>query len=107
MSQLPFKPRSLWVVVQQDAERDKTEGGLVVPEKSRVKMNRGTVLGVGNGMMTDHGSYRTVEGLNVGDVVMWQDGQSYDIDVQGKPYTFVPAGSIVLVETPTPAPETV
>jgi co-chaperonin GroES (HSP10) len=38
---IPFQPLGMWVVISRDPEKATTEGGLVIPERHRVKMARG------------------------------------------------------------------
>lgn len=95
---LPFRPRGHWVVVQRDKEETTTRGGLAIPERHRVKMSRGKVLAIGDGCY-ENGQWITVNNLCIGDTVQWSSAGDTDITVQGEVYTFVPAASIVLVET--------
>lgn len=98
IASLPFEPLALWVVIERDPEKEQTKGGLEIPNAYRHKTNRGTVLAVGNGMSTDYGVIRTInEKVKPGAVIQW-DGASYDIEVQGQFYTFIPSSVIVLVE---------
>ncbi len=58
---MKFKPLRDRVFVRYSSEEDKTSGGLFIPDTEKEKPQRGTVVAVGPGRITDDGKLQPVE----------------------------------------------
>lgn len=58
------------VVVRRMEEERTTAGGIVIPDSAAEKPNRGEVLAVGNGKVSDKGEVRALD-VKVGDTVLF------------------------------------
>lgn len=64
------RPIRDFVVIQPEDHADKTTGGIIIPKTIRDKTQRGKVLAVGPGRVTEHG-IRVKPEVEVGDVVIY------------------------------------
>lgn len=64
----PLKDRV--VVKYSEEELEKTAGGIYVPDVAKEKPQKGTVIAVGSGRITDDGKKQPME-VKVGDVVLF------------------------------------
>ena len=65
---MKFKPLRDRVFVRFSTEEEKTAGGLYIPDTAKEKPQRGTVIAVGPGKVTDDGKRQPVD-VKVGDTV--------------------------------------
>lgn len=68
MAQVKVKPLGDRVLVKQDAEPQKSEGGIYLPETAKEAPQRGKVVRIGNGKVLENGEVRPLavkEGDNV------------------------------------------
>ena len=61
-----FKPLRDRVLVKYSSEEEKTAGGLYIPDAAKEKPQKGTVIAVGPGRVTDDGKRQPLE-VKVGD----------------------------------------
>ena len=69
-SKLKILPLADRVVVQREEAEERTSGGILLPDSAREKLNRGRVLAVGDGKMTDKGTRVPLQ-VRVGDQVLF------------------------------------
>jgi chaperonin GroES len=76
------RPRGRRILVRRDAKEGMTAGGIILPDGAKDKPQRGTVVAVGPGELSDEGYRIPVEGLCVGDKVIWQKfaGEAFVLD---------------------------
>jgi chaperonin GroES len=67
---MKFKPLRDRVLVKYSSEEEKTAGGLYIPDAAKEKPQKGTVIAVGPGRVTDDGKRQTLE-VKVGDTVLF------------------------------------
>lgn len=84
------------VVVLMDAARNKSEGGIVLPEAAREKPTRGKVVAVGPGRVLENGSRAPMD-VKVDDVVIFPRYGGSDIEVGNVEYRVLPASEILVV----------
>jgi len=65
-----LKPIGDRIIVRREAAEEKTRGGILLPDTAKNKPQRGEVLAVGPGKMTDDGT-RAPMTLKVGDKVLF------------------------------------
>jgi chaperonin GroES len=78
---MKFKPLRDRVLVKYSSEEEKTAGGLYIPDAAKEKPQKGTVIAVGPGRVTDDGKRQTIE-VKVGDTVLFDkySGSKIKID---------------------------
>ena len=55
-SHLSLQPLGDRVVLEREEANERTSGGIFLPDTAREQLNRGVVLGVGTGRLSDDGS---------------------------------------------------
>ena len=65
-----LKPLGDRVVVEREEAKDKTAGGIVLPDTAKNKPQKGKVLAVGAGRVTKDGKRRELQ-VKVGDMVLF------------------------------------
>ncbi len=65
-----LKPLGDRVVVEREEAREKTAGGIVLPDTAKDKPQKGKVLAVGEGRITKDGKRRELQ-VKVGDQVLF------------------------------------
>jgi chaperonin GroES len=65
-----LKPLGDRVVVEREEAKDRTPGGIVLPETAKDKPQKGKVLAVGDGRITKDGKRRELQ-VKVGDQVLF------------------------------------
>ena len=71
------------LVVKRLESNERTAGGIVLPDSAQEKPQRGTVVAVGPGKLTDAGK-RGELSVGVGDVVIYGKYSGTEIEVAGK-----------------------
>jgi chaperonin GroES len=67
MSLRPLHDR---IIVERLSEDEKTRGGIIIPDSAKEKPQRGKVIAVGKGKITEDGSIRPLD-VKQGDVVLF------------------------------------
>ncbi|MBI4839099.1 MAG: co-chaperone GroES [Nitrospirae bacterium] len=67
---MKFKPLRDRVLVKYSEEAEKSAGGLFIPDTAKEKPQKGEIVAVGAGKVTDDGKLQKVE-VKVGDVVLF------------------------------------
>jgi chaperonin GroES len=78
-SSMKFRPMGSGVVIERHEAKDKTEGGLYIPEQAKKQPHKGTVMAIGP----------KVVDLVVGDVVMFSPYSGSSIVLDGKDYLLI------------------
>ena len=78
---MKFKPLKDRVLVRYSDEPEKSSGGLYIPDSAKEKPQKGEVIEVGPGRLTDDGKVIKME-IKVGDVVLFEkySGSKINID---------------------------
>lgn len=71
------------VVVKRMEEERTSAGGIVIPDSAAEKPQRGEIVAVGNGKMTDSGEVRALE-VEVGDQVLFGKYSGTEIKIDGE-----------------------
>jgi len=71
------------VVVKRMEEERTSAGGIVIPDSAAEKPQKGEIVAVGNGKMTDSGDVRALE-VKVGDQVLFGKYSGTEIKVDGE-----------------------
>lgn len=67
---MKLKPLRDRLLVKYSSEEEKTAGGLFIPDAAKEKPQRGTVIAVGSGRLTDDGKLHPLD-VKVGDTVLF------------------------------------
>jgi chaperonin GroES len=67
---MKFKPLRDRVLVKYSEEAERTAGGLYIPDTAKEKPQKGEVVAVGPGRVTDDGKLQPIS-VKVGDVVLF------------------------------------
>jgi chaperonin GroES len=78
---MKFKPLRDRVLVKYSSEEEKTAGGLYIPDAAKEKPQKGNVIAVGPGRVTDDGKRQPLE-VKVGDTILFDkySGSKIKID---------------------------
>ena len=79
------------VIVQPDAAEQKTAGGIIIPDTSKEKPQRGTVLAAGPGKKDEPVT------VKAGDQVLYGKYAGTDITVDGKDYLIMRESDILAI----------
>ena len=66
-----FKPLKDRILVKYSDEPEKSAGGLYIPDTAKEKPQKGEVISVGSGKITDDGKLQKME-IKVGDKVLFE-----------------------------------
>ncbi len=89
-----FRPLGDRVLVLLSEVQERTESGLIIPQMAQEKSNRGTVVAVGPGRVTEHG--RLIEPhVKRGDVVLLPKYAGTEIELGGKKHLVLAEEEII------------
>lgn len=74
------------VLVRLNEAETKTASGFIIPDSSVGKSNTGTVLAVGPGKANKAGIVVPIAGIQVDNVVMFNQGAGIPVKVEGEDY---------------------
>ncbi len=82
------------VLIEQSEAEEKTTGGIVLPDTAKEKPQRGTVVAVGPGKLTDKGE-RIAPSVKPGDNVVYGKYSGNEIKLDGVKYVIVRESDIL------------
>jgi chaperonin GroES len=85
---MKFKPLRDRVLVRYSSEEEKTAGGLFIPDAAKEKPQKGTVIAVGPGRVTDDGKRQAME-IKVGDTVLFDKYSGSKIKIDDEEYLII------------------
>lgn len=77
------------VLIEPEKGDDVTQGGIVIPDASTWKPNRGTVVAIGVGRPLKDGTRFPMQ-VAVGDKVYYGGAHLSDVELEGRKYVVVP-----------------
>ena len=78
-----IRPLHYRVVVKRMEEERTSAGGIVIPDSAAEKPQKGEVVAVGNGKVTDSGEMRALD-VKVGDQVLFGKYSGTEIKIEGE-----------------------
>ena len=84
------------VVVRRTEEERTTASGIIIPDSATEKPNRGEIIAVGNGKITDSGDVRAMD-VKVGDKVLFGQYAGTNIKVDGEELLMMKEDDILAV----------
>lgn len=82
---MKLKPLRDRVVVKRAQEREKTKGGIVIPETAKETPAEGEVIAVGTGKLMENGSVKPLN-VKVGDRVIFAKYAGTEVTLDGDEY---------------------
>ena len=93
---LKIKPLADRVVVQPDAAEEKSEGGIILPDTVQEKPQKGKIVALGAGKISDSGELIKPE-VKVGDKVLYGKYSGNEISLGGEEYLIMRESDILAV----------
>ena len=94
---MKFKPLKDRVLVKYSDEPEKSAGGIFIPETAKEKPQKGEVIAVGSGKITDDGKVQAME-VKIGDVVLFEKYSGSKINMDGDEYLIIREDDILGIE---------
>ncbi len=91
-----LKPLADRVLIEVKEEETKTKGGILLPDTAQKKSQKGVVIAVGTGKLTDDGKRLPLE-VTVGDEVLFAKYSGTDIEEDGKNFLLISERDILAV----------
>jgi chaperonin GroES len=85
---MKFKPLRDRVFVKFSSEEEMTAGGLYIPDSAKEKPQKGTVIAVGLGKITDDGKRQPLE-VKVGDTILFDKYSGSKIKMDDEEYLII------------------
>lgn len=85
---MKFKPLRDRVLVKFSTEEEKTAGGLFIPDSAKEKPQRGTIIAIGSGKITDDGKRQSMD-VKVGDTVLFDKYSGSKIKIDDEDYLII------------------
>ncbi len=85
---MKFKPLRDRVLVKYSEEAERTAGGLYIPDTAKEKPQKGEVVAVGPGRVTDDGKLQTIA-VKVGDVVLFDKYSGSKVTMEDVEYLII------------------
>lgn len=74
------------VLVKREAQKEKTDGGLYIPDAAKEKSDKGEVVALGQGMRLEDGSLLPIVDVKIGDTVLFQSFIGWKITLNQQEY---------------------
>ena len=94
---MKFKPLKDRVLVKYSDEPEKSAGGIFIPETAKEKPQKGEVIAVGAGKITDDGKVQAME-VKVGDIVLFEKYSGSKINMDKEEYLIIREDDILGIE---------
>lgn len=88
------KPIRGYLLVEPASKEKQTEGGIFIPEMVKDRPEEGTVLKVGEDLLTEYGATLTSP-VKVGDLVIFKKWGGNEIKIENKEYFFIRFDDII------------
>jgi chaperonin GroES len=85
---MKFKPLKDRVFVKYTSEEEKTSGGLYIPDTAKEKPQKGVIVAVGSGRVTDDGKKQPLE-VKVGDTILFDKYSGSKIKIDNEEYLII------------------
>ena len=84
------------IIVQRLDEGEQNVGGIIIPDSAREKPQRGTILAVGDGRVTEEGK-RIAMDVRPGNVILFGKYSGQEIKIDGEDYLIVKEDEVLAV----------
>ena len=93
---MKIKPLGDRVLIKPLEEKEKTKGGIVLPDTAKEKPQEGEIIAVGQGKKTEEGKVLSLS-LNVGDKVLYGKYSGTEISLDGDDFLIMREEDILAV----------
>ena len=91
-----IKPLADRIVVEPFEAEEKTQGSIIIPDTAKEKPQKGKIVAVGPGKLSDTGQKMEME-LKVNDVVLYGKYSGTEITIDGKDYLIMRESDVLAV----------
>ncbi len=91
-----IKPLADRVLVAPAAAEEKTASGIIIPDTAKEKPQRGEVVAVGEGKMSEQGNLMKPQ-VSVGDQVLYGKYSGTEISLDGKDYLIMRESDLLAI----------
>jgi len=91
-----IKPLEDRVILKPSEAETKTSGGIIIPDNAKEKPQKGEVIAVGPGKVSDKGS-KIAMTLKIGDKVLYGKYSGTEVTVDGTDYLIVRENDVLAV----------
>src|SRR5690606_19383152 len=92
--QMRFRPLHDRVVVKRVEERQKTAGGIIIPDTAKEKPQEGEVVAVGPGARNEKGETQALD-VKVGDRILFGKWSGTEVKLDGQEYLIMKESDIM------------
>ncbi len=85
---MKFKPLRDRVLVKYSEESEKTAGGLYIPDSAKEKPQKGEIVSVGTGRVTDDGKLQPMT-VKAGDIVLFDKYSGSKVTMDNEEYLII------------------
>jgi len=85
---MKFKPLKDRVLVKYSEEAEKSSGGLYIPDTAKEKPQKGEIIAVGPGRVTDDGKLQKMD-VKVGDIILFDKYSGSKISMDDVEYLII------------------
>ena len=96
MAKFSIRPLDDRVVVEPLAAEETTAGGIVLPDSAQEKPQRGKIVAVGPGKISDEGT-RIAPDVAVGDTVLYGKYSGTEVQVEGEDFLILRESDVLAV----------
>jgi chaperonin GroES len=90
------KPLADRILVKPLEAEEKTKGGIIIPDNAKEKPQKGEVMAVGPGKISDNGEKIAME-LKKGDKVLYGKYSGTEVTVDGKEYLIIKESDVLAI----------
>ncbi len=94
---LSMKPLADQVIIKPAAAEEKTKSGIIIPDTAKEKPQRGEVVAVGEGKVSDFTGNAIAPRVKVGDMVIYRKYAGLELPYEGEDYIVVAEKDIIVV----------
>jgi chaperonin GroES len=91
---MKFKPLKDKILVKYSEESEKSSGGLYIPDTAKEKPQKGEIIAVGPGRITDDGKLQKMD-VKIGDVVLFEKYSGSKITMDNVEYLIIKEDDIL------------
>ncbi len=93
---MKIKPLSDRVVIKPAPADEKVQGGIIIPDTAKEKPQKGEIVAIGPGKVTDAGQ-TIAPSVKVGDTVLYGKYSGTEVTIDGEEYLIVRESDILAV----------
>ena len=93
---MEIRPLYARLLVRRFEAKEKTKGGIVIPDQAKQKVNRGQVISMGKGAQNKEGKYMGMD-FSIGDIVMFEEYAGKDIPEAGDDVILLEESAVLAV----------